>query len=148
MSATATPSLSATMTVTGTAATLTATATPALIDISQAMPAQSFSEGDSCYLLLQTSNLGAPRNADLYVLLDVFGEYWCYPSWQPLDLGLDFEVVTVPAGDSDLTLIPEFTMPTVSPIGPLHFYAALFEPGYLDLEHLASNGAAYEFSLE
>ena len=33
------------------------------------------------------------------------------------------------------------------PAGPLYFYAALFEPGTLSPETLASNGAVYEFWL-
>jgi hypothetical protein len=111
------------------------------------MPATAFAEGDPCALDLEISNLDAARDADLYVLLDVFGVYWCYPSWQPLDVGLDYEAVTVPTGDSSLTLIAAFTMPAVSPLGPLYFYAALFEPGTLSLETLVSNGAVYEFSL-
>jgi len=44
-------------------------------------------------------------------------------------------------------LIPEFTMPAVPPCGPLCFFAALFETGTLDLGHLASNGAVWEFYL-
>jgi len=112
------------------------------------MPAQSFQESDACYLKLFTGNDGGARAADLYVLLDVFGAYWCYPSWELLDFGLDHEAVTVPTGSSTLMLIPEFTMPAVSPCGPLYFYAAMFEPGTLSLETLVSNGAIYQFYLE
>ena len=111
------------------------------------MPAEQFGGGDACYLMLFAANAGATQSADLYVLLDVFGAYWSYPSWQPLDVGLDYEAITVPAGDSSVTLIPEFTMPAVSPCGPLYFYAAMFEPGTLSLETLVSNGAVCEFSL-
>ena len=111
------------------------------------MPATTFAEGDICELDLEISNAGQPRAADLYVLLDVFGAYWCYPSWQPLAAGLDYEALTVPAGSSTLVLIPEFTMPAVSPCGPLYFYAAMFEPGTLSLETLVSNGAVHAFSL-
>ena len=39
------------------------------------------------------------------------------------------------------------TMPQVSPAGPFHFYAAMFEPGTLSLETLVSNGAVWEFHL-
>ena len=112
------------------------------------MPATTFAEGDPCGLDLAISNDGTTQSADLYVLLDVFGAYWSYPSWQALDAGIDFEAVTVTAGDSSLTLISSFTMPAVSPCGPLYFYAAMFAPGTLSLETLVSNGAVWEFHLE
>ena len=118
------------------------------IEITLWMPATTFAEGDPCLLDLQIENLGAPRPADLYVLLDVFGAYWCYPSWQPLDAGIDYQTITVPGGSSTLTLIPDFTMPAVSSIGPLYFYAAMFEPGTLSLDTLVSNGAVWGFSLD
>jgi len=45
-------------------------------------------------------------------------------------------------------IIPSFTMPPVSPAGPFHLYGAMFQSGFLDLEHLVSNGAVAEFYLE
>ena len=128
-------------------AVVTRTPTPAQIQLALSMPATHFGEGDQCALDLAMDNPGTARAVDLYVLLDVFGAYWCYPSWQSLDVGLDYEAVTVPAGDSSITLISQFAMPAVSPCGPLYFYAAMFAPGTLSLETLLSNGAVYEFSL-
>ena len=61
---------------------------------------------------------------------------------------MDYAAVMVLTGDSSLALIPCFTMPAVSPVGLLSFYAAMFEPGTLSVETLVSNGAAYEFALE
>ena len=111
------------------------------------MPALHYAEGDTCGLILRVSNPGSDREADLYVLLDVYGDYWSYPSWQPLDPGLDHSTVSVTHGESELTLIEAFTMPAVSPAGPLYFYAALFEVDTLALETLISNGAACTFWL-
>jgi len=55
----------------------------------------------------------------------------------------------IPTGaDLTLNIVPEFTVPAVSPIGPLYFYAGMFEPGTLAVETLVSNGAVYEFWLE
>jgi hypothetical protein len=142
--ATTTPSPSVTPTPTETP---TATPTPAVLAITLEMPGVTFPTGSTCSLSLQVVNEGAEQTADLYVLLDVEGEYWSYPGWQPLDVGLDHAEVTIPSGDASLPLIPEFTMPAVSPYGPLYFYAAMFEPGFLDLEHLVSNGAIYQFSI-
>ena len=121
---------------------------PSEISISLLMPDDTFSEGDLCSLNLQVSNPGAEQEVDLYLLLDVFGDFWSYPSWQHISAGLDHQAVTVPAGESTLELIPQFAMPAVSPAGPLYFYAAMFVPGTLSLETLVSNGAVIEFFLE
>ena len=88
----ATPTTWATLTSTGTPATTptatgtawltpTATSTFELTLINLEMPAHIFSEGDACSLVLNIINLGNERKVDLYVLLDVFGDYYCYPSW-------------------------------------------------------------------
>jgi hypothetical protein len=66
-----------------------------------------------------------------------------------LDQGIDYQALTITQGEEvTKEIIPEFTMPAVSAAGPLHFYAAMFQHGYLDLDHLVSNGAVWEFSLE
>ena len=148
MRATGAATLTASPVITETAsATPTATLTPALVTITLSMPAEHFTEGDNCWLKLLASNPGSEREADLYVLLDVAGDYWCYPGWQPLAAGLVHETVTVGQGTGEWTLIEEFTMPAVSPYGPLFFYAAMFEVDTLSLETLVSNGAMCEFYL-
>ncbi|MBN1355162.1 hypothetical protein JXA40_02715 [bacterium] len=30
-----------------------------------------------------------PLNVDLFIILDVYGQFWCWPSWQPIETGLD-----------------------------------------------------------
>ena len=112
------------------------------------MPASTFSKGDSCWLKLELTNPGVERSADLYLLLDVFADYWSYPGWAHISQGLNFEPMTVPMGQMTLEIIPLFTMPPVSPAGPLYFCAAMFEPGTLSLETMVSNGAIYEFRLQ
>ena len=79
--------------------------------------------------------------------MDVFGELWSYPGWRHVSEVLDSESWLVIRGGQQINLIPEFTMPPVSPTGPLYFYAAMFEPGMLSLETLVSNGAVWEFRL-
>jgi hypothetical protein len=64
-------------------------------------------------------------------------------------MGLDYQPVTALGGESfTLYLIPQFTMPPIMPAGPFYFYAAMFDAGYLDLDHLASNGSSWEFNFE
>jgi hypothetical protein len=114
------------------------------------MPGSTFGSGDTCWLSAHYQNPGAAQTVDFYCLLDVLGSFWAYPSWQSInESGLDFVTWEIPAGaDTAQMLIPEFTMPEVSPAGPFYFYAAMFETGYLDLDHLASSGGMWEFSLE
>jgi hypothetical protein len=145
-SPTPTPSPTPTATRTPTATT---PLTPTLIEIKLTMPAHAFHAGDACGLDLRYSNPGAARTVDLYVLFDVFGTYFAYPSWSEVQNVIDYDTIEVGERTGEtLTLIPEFTMPAVPPAGPLYFFAALFEQGTLDLEHLASNGVTWSFSLE
>jgi hypothetical protein len=118
------------------------------LTIALLMPADHYAEGDPCWLDLQVQNPGSERLVDLYVLLDVLGQYFAYPSWAEVGEHIAFNRQDIPTGaDLTLNIVPEFTVPAVSPIGPLYFYAALFEPGTLSLQTLVSNGAVSEFSL-
>jgi len=132
------------------ATTPTPTATEALIDLALEMPANQFSQGDPCGLDLTFTNPGGTTwEVDLYVLLDVLGEYFAYPSWQAITQGLDSSTMSIPGGYTEtITLIPSFTMPAVPTVESLYFYAAMFEQGMLDLDHLASNADSWEFSLQ
>jgi hypothetical protein len=113
------------------------------------MPAPRFSEGDHCKLDLFIFNPNQDFNADLYVLLEVFGTYMAFPSWEDIRSGVDYLPVYLTEGFSgNLNLIPGFTMPDVSPMGPLFFHACLFEPGTLSPETLLSNWSWIEFWLE
>jgi parallel beta-helix repeat protein len=125
------------------------TPSPGMVELALEMGAQRFREGDTCRLELSAANPGPAVTLDLYVLLDVFGEYWLYPDWTPLDQGLTHGLLELAAGETrTLVLIPEFTMPPVSPLGPLFFHAAAFSPGEPSLETLRSNVASFEFHLE
>ncbi len=118
-----------------------------LVDIELEMPATAFGEGDPCGLTLGMQNPGGMMTADLYVLLDVAGQFFSYPAWQAIGNGLSHETISIPAGVSSKTIIPDFIMPAVSPFGPMHFYAALFTPGLLGIDALISDVATFDFSL-
>jgi hypothetical protein len=112
------------------------------------MGAHSFDDGDTCYLYLSIVNNGPEVDVDLYVLLDVFGYYWCYPGWLSLTEQLDWETLNLPAGESGLYhVIDPFTMPPVGAAGPFYFYAVMFNQGYLDISQIVSNVATWEFYL-
>ncbi len=121
--------------------------TPEEFEIELVLPDASFGTGDIFRLDLEIVNPGATRSVDLYVLLEVFGEYWCYPSWISLAENIDCKTISVRAGSQDLlNIIPEFAMPNVGATGPLYFYAALFNEGTLSVDSLVSNVSAQEFS--
>ncbi len=113
------------------------------------MGAYSFAGGDTCYLDLDTVNSGTALSADLYVILEVYGMYWFYPSWSSLDQGIDYEPRDFPFDEPEtLVIIPVFTMPDVSSAGPFHFFAAAFLPDTLSVDTMVSNLASVEFYLE
>jgi len=119
------------------------------IQIELEMPSDAFAEGDVCSLSLTVYNPGTSQTVDLYILLDVLEEYWCFPSWRNLDSGIDFQRLTVDAGLSESwTIIPSFTMPAVNPFGPMFFYSVMFEAGTLSLDTIESTIASVEFYLE
>ena len=123
--------------------------TPMNLEIELTMPKKSFSGGDDCWLKLLMINPGSQRTADLYVLLSVLDEYWSYPSWISLTDGIDSETVTVVFGSNEpKELIAPFEMPTVSPFGPIQFYAAMFEPDTISVDTLISNVPVFAFYLE
>lgn len=108
-------------------------------------PDQDYSAGDYMAGYLRIENMGMARDADIYLLLEVFGEFWFAPGWsQSLDnyyMALD---------DLDIQWIeflPEFRLPDPLPSGgPFYFYAAAFTPDTLDASNLVSNVAVTAFS--
>ena len=111
-----------------------------------AMPLETYSEGDLFRCDLNFSNGGETVQVDLYVLLDVFGQYFCFPGWQSIDNGLTKERTFIPGEEQGtIGIMPEFTVPPVSPIGPLYFYGCMFSAGELSIEAMLSNLAMAEF---
>ena len=111
------------------------------------MPGEVFTQGDACELRLEVDNPGSHRLVDLYVLLEVYGRYYAFPSWSEIGSAIDHLEFLVSAGEVNLELIPAFTMPQVTDAGPFYFYGAMFEPGTLELGTLVSNGTVWAFSL-
>jgi C1A family cysteine protease len=117
------------------------------IEIHLQMPDNQFGEGDSVSLDLDMINTDPVRQVDVYIVLDVMGEYFCYPDWQPVSQGLECGTIMIDNGAITLNIIEEFVMPRVPAIGPLTFHALMFDPGFTDTGHLASNLSSYEFWL-
>lgn len=113
------------------------------------MPGRQFREGDTFYLNLDLTNSTAGTvDADLYVLLDVYGAYYAYPAWQDINGGLPKTAISLsPAAMETMSIMPSFTMPAVPDSGPFTFYCAAFEPDTLSIDTLIGNIDVAEFTL-
>ncbi|MBN2053606.1 CotH kinase family protein [bacterium] len=71
---------------------------------------------------------------DAYILLGVGDSYWCWPSWQPLEEGLDFQRYDMPAWTMPAVDALVFEWPYVDgSFTGLYFYGAAFQAGTFDL---------------
>jgi hypothetical protein len=96
------------------------------------MPQVLFRPGDECWLRATVCNASPQTLAGipLFVILDLYGGYWCYPGWQPLDQGLDYSLRTFPAGTTGIEVIAPFPWPSGSGAASgIRFYSALTDPG-------------------
>jgi len=80
------------------------------------MDDQDLTAGDRFYLYFEVRNADSDNSTvDLYVLLDVFGEYWCWPSWQSIQMGLDGRMgVVLPAYFSESETVLDFIWPDIT----------------------------------
>ncbi|MBN1355793.1 CRTAC1 family protein [bacterium] len=74
------------------------------------MPGTYFSPGDVCSLsaLLYNSGPDPIEDAMLFIILDVYGMYFFYPTWSEM---VNWGTVDLPAGVRYLPVIPEFHWP-------------------------------------
>ncbi len=85
--------------------------------------------GDTFDLHLNLTNDGETLlAADIWIILDVFGQYWVYPSWQSIDDGIDFQDgIYVDNGNTYAEDVMTFTWPDVGgAVSGLNFYGAAF----------------------
>jgi hypothetical protein len=76
----------------------------------------------------------ADYEADAYILLDVYGDYWSWPNWKNISEGLDHTAVTCPAMSSLPQAVLDFTWPEgAGTASELAFFGALFEPDTFDM---------------
>ncbi|MBN1356077.1 hypothetical protein JXA40_07385 [bacterium] len=70
-----------------------------------------------------------PFVSDAYLLLGVYGMYWCWPSWIDVNLGIDSKFFSVPASTSILESVLRFEWPYgVGSASSLEFIGCIFEP--------------------
>jgi hypothetical protein len=125
-----------------------ATPTPPLhpLAIEFIMSNARFLPFEQCWINLRVKNMtSASQKADLYILLEVFGQYFCYPSWVDLNEGLDRQSIAIPSEyEGDFPVLPAFAMPECASAGPFHFYGLSFSEGKLSIDEVTSNLAISE----
>jgi len=87
----------------------------------------SFTSGDAFKLRALCRGEPGKTAADLYVILDVFGYYWFYPSWQQHP---DCKQIPLEDGRSSYHFIMDFTWPDgdFGHVDGLVFWSAITEP--------------------
>jgi len=99
-----------------------------------------------CWVSLNISNFGQSISGDLYFLLEIFGEFWCYPSWCSCRESLDMEQVDLSEGYSGTKeILAPFTFPVSDYAGPFGFYGILFAENSLNYDDALSNLTVSEF---
>ncbi|MGB3977130.1 MAG: C25 family cysteine peptidase [bacterium] len=118
-----------------------ATATPAPPDLPStgihlSMDDYTLKPGSDFNLVLTLRNgLAAPLTVHIFVALEVYGNFWFWPTWVSMEEGIAFvPEVTVPAATQLDASILRFVWPDVT--GPAHglfFYGLLLDSSTLDI---------------
>ena len=99
--------------------------------------AEIFTPGSAFYLECMMHNAGSETlNTDIYILLEVYGGYWCYPGWTNLQDQLDFRAnISVDPGYYRYQeAVLQFTWPEgVGTAMGLNFLGAAFDAGTYNL---------------
>ncbi|MBN2053651.1 hypothetical protein JW905_01935 [bacterium] len=91
----------------------------------------AFQSGDRFILAIYVDNHAPACEADQFVILDVYGQYWFWPAWDQ-DVGCALR--QFPAFDSAIELLLDFIWPQGAGAAQgIIFWAALLEPGTIDL---------------
>lgn len=91
-----------------------------------------YEAGDTCILSLMLRNPGPTDTVDEFLILDVFGEYWFWPSFEQ---DLDFRTKTIPQGFEEFETVLEFVWPSgAGAADGIIFWAACLDSGTTNLE--------------
>ena len=93
------------------------------------------STGDRFLLDMRVSNREPDTiTGDVYILLDVAGSFFCWPSWRPVAEGLDKRIYVIAPGTSATGTVLDFIWPPVDgSMTGLHFFGAMFRHDSFDL---------------
>ncbi|MBN1551734.1 hypothetical protein JW979_09705, partial [bacterium] len=102
------------------------------------MPEHRFYAGDKCFLRATIDNPSKDiPNAAVFIILDIYGQYWFAPSWISSSNGFDHFKYTIPTGITEMIIIPEFVWPDHTGSGEnLQFLGFILDPS---LARLYSN---------
>ncbi len=94
-----------------------------------------FTAGEPFELYAALSNPGAARDVDLYVVLDVFQDYYFYPSWSHYpDEGIDKASLSLPGARVTRHDILAFTWPpNAGSASGIKFWGAMLDPATAEL---------------
>jgi hypothetical protein len=91
-------------------------------------------EGDHFHLYFSLGPQGSTMTMDAYVILGVGNAFWCWPSWNTIESGLDHNTYDVPAGEILGVEVLDFYWPAVDgSASGLYFYGAAFDEGTFDV---------------
>ncbi len=105
------------------------------------MPARSFAPGDPVSVKAYLCNPDAVsyENVPLFVILDVFGEYYFWPSFTTFD----YETVQLESGLTEVIVLPEFAWPAnTGTVNGIVWYSAMTDP---DIQNLFGTMSSWEF---
>ncbi|GEM_PF-5785627 len=122
--------------------TPTSTPSDTEITIELELSESVFHTGDTFLLMTHEFRAGQRLAVDEYLALEVYGQYWFYPSWTN---SIEFKRRFVETGEYTQTIF-SFTWPQVEgTANGLHFYYLMTGPGTYDL---LSNVGVIEFGYE
>jgi Arylsulfotransferase (ASST) len=91
-------------------------------------------EGDLFHLYFTLGPQDSAMTMDAYVILGVGDMFWCWPSWNTIESGLDYTSYDIPAGDIQAFDVLNFSWPGVEgSASGLVFYGAAFTEGTFDV---------------
>jgi hypothetical protein len=88
------------------------TGTPAPMDFELILNQPVYQAGDRFLLRSRIVNGGGDTLAEMYIVLDVYGEYYFWPSWIDYPPNIDFRLQTIPGGGTLEETILDFTWPS------------------------------------
>ena len=113
------------------------TATPYHTGAQLRMPAHKFKPGDICAAFVSVNNTAMDPILDcvLVIMLEYDGHYWFWPTWKNMEIGIDFEPMTVPPGNTNIPVLENFLWPVdIGPTDSFNLYAALVKTDFSRIE--------------
>lgn len=105
--------------------------TPGAVVLDLILNSDYFRPNDLFELLYSIVNPGPALEVELYIILDVYGIYFFYPTWTQ---DLDNELVDLPAYDSTTETVLSFTWPAgAGSANDIMFWGGMLEPGTVNL---------------